>query len=436
MSIRSFSQYITEDTKSVYLAWGRFNPPTIGHEKLLKKLAKSAGSNQFFILASQSTDPKKNPLPFPDKIKMLRKMFPKYGRNILLHKYRTLFDVMTDMYNKGYNEVNLLAGSDRVNEYDALLKKYNGTKGRHGFYNFQSINIISAGERDPDAEGASGMSASKLRAAAADNDFATFMKGMPSGFKDAQTLFNMVRKGMGLQESTDFRTQVKFDPVSEQRESYIRGEIFNVTDLIVVKESEEIGQVIMRGSNYVLVEMADGRKLRKWLTDIEIITEKEDPDIGDQDGSQPANYYKGIKTKSTKQKRAAQFKKQAAMDDDDPNAYKPAPGDASAETKPSKHTKAFQKKFGEGMMSFSSFNEVIIEGKTEDALRKKADQSGMPYAILKKVFDRGVAAWRTGHRPGTTAVQWGLARVNSFATKSKGTWGKADADLAAKVRGE
>jgi hypothetical protein len=82
-------------------------------------------------------------------------------------------------------------------------------------------------------------------------------------------------------------------------------------------------------------------------------------------------------------------------------------------------------------LTFEDF--IITEGKSDAALKKKADKSGMPLGILKKVFDRGVAAWATGHRPGTTAVQWGLARVNSFVTKSSGTWGKADKDLAAKV---
>ena len=119
------------------------------------------------------------------------------------------------------------------------------------------------------------------------------------------------------------------------------------------------------------------------------------------------------------------------MSDDNPAAYKPAPGDATAKTKPSVHTKKYKQMFGEKTLSFEDF--AVTEQNSKAALQKKADKSGMPYAILKKVFDRGVAAWRTGHRPGTTPTQWGLARVNSFVTKSPGTWGKADKDLAAKV---
>ena len=137
---------------------------------------------------------------------------------------------------------------------------------------------------------------------------------------------------------------------------------------------------------------------------------KQDKDIKDKEGTQPAKYYAGDMSKSTKEKRAAHFSKKKSG---------PAPGDASAKTKPSKHTKKYKQMFGEE-----------IEG-----LKNKAKKSGMPYGILKKVYDRGMAAYKTGHRPGTTAQQWAFARVNSFVTKSKGTWGGADKDLAAKVRG-
>lgn len=158
---------------------------------------------------------------------------------------------------------------------------------------------------------------------------------------------------------------------------------------------------------------------------------KQDKDVKSRDGTQPKKYFdkKGDDklAKSTKQDRARHFEKGAKMSDDNPDAYKPAPGDAKAETKPSKHTKKFKKMFGES---------EIEEGSAADkSLQKKADKSGISKSILKQVYNRGVAAWRTGHRPGTTPEQWGHARVNSFITKGKGTWGKADKDLADKVRG-
>ena len=469
MHFKGFAEYVTEATKEVTITFGRFNPPTTGHEKLLDAVAKVARGSKYMVFASQSNDAKKNPLDYTTKVKYMRKMFPKHARSIMLDKsVRSVFDILTKIYDQGYNKVNMVVGSDRVPEFEALVNKYNNVKGRHGFYNFEGgINIVSAGERDPDSDDVSGMSASKMRAAAQANDLATFSKGLPRGFKDGQSLFNDVRKGMGLKESYNYREHIEFSPVSEEREAYIQGDLFTDGDLVVVKESDEVGQVIMLGSNYVLVEMADGKKLRKWLTDIEKIEEgaftaaaknkidqeKErdelkharmmgkaavDDERADDREKPKKNenkaYHKGL-SKSTEKKREAQFNKQAKMDDDNPAAYKPAPGDKTAETKPSTHTKKYKQMYGEGVKSFSSFSELVTED-VKAGLQKKADKTGISYSILKKVYDRGVAAWRTGHRPGTTPSQWGYARVNSFVTKSSGTWGKADKDLASKVRKE
>lgn len=461
MSFKSFSEYVTEAKKEITITFGRFNPPTIGHEKLLDAVAKVARGSKYMVFASQSNDAKKNPLDYATKIKYMRKMFPRHARAIQLDKsVKNLFDILVKVYDQGYNRINMVVGSDRVQEFEVLTSKYNAVKGRHGFYNFEGgVNVISAGERDPDSEGVSGMSASKMRAAAQANNFSLFTKGLPKGFKDDKALFNDLRTAMGLKESHDYRQHIQLQSVSEEREAYVTGELFDQGDLIAIKESDEVGTVIMLGSNYVLVEMSDGKKLRKWLTDVEKIEEAcwdthkqvgmktkngkqvpncvpkeaaEDPDIGDRKGSQPANYHKGL-AKSTKTKRDAQFKKQAKMDDDDPNAYKPAPGDKDAKTKPSKHTKKYQQMYGEDMKSFSEYSVTLDEDATK-GLKAKAEKSGMPLGILRQVYNRGVAAWKTGHRPGTTPQQWGFARVNSFVTKSSGTWGKADKDLAAKVR--
>jgi len=459
MSFKSFGEYVTEATKEITFTFGRFNPPTVGHEKLLDAVAKVARSSKYMVFASQSVDAKKNPLDYTTKIKYMRKMFPRHARSVVLDKsVRNVFDILVKIYDQGYNRANMVVGSDRVNEFEALIGKYNGVKGRHGFYNFEGgVTVISAGERDPDSEGVSGMSASKMRAAAEANNFSLFTKGLPKGFKDGKQLFNDLRSGLGLKESHDYRQHIQLQTVSEEREAYIQGDLFEKDDMVAIKESDEVGAVVMLGTNYVIVEMSDGKKLRKWLTDVEKLEEAcwethkqvgmktkngkqvpncvpkeeaEDPDIGDRKGSQPANYHKGL-AKSTKTKRDAQFKKQAKMDDDDPKAYKPAPGDKNAETKPSKHTKKYDKMFGENIQSFSEYN---LDEDATKGLKAKAEKSGMPLGILRQVYNRGVAAWKTGHRPGTTPQQWGFARVNSFVTKSSGTWGKADKDLAAKVR--
>ena len=136
----------------------------------------------------------------------------------------------------------------------------------------------------------------------------------------------------------------------------------------------------------------------------------QDKQVDDVDGTQPKKYYTGL-SKKDKEDRAQHFKK---------GSKTPAPGDDDAKTKPSKHTIKYKKMFG--------------EGDADKSLNDKSKKSGISVGILKQVFKRGVKAWQTGHRPGTTAVQWGHARVNSFITKGKGTWGKADKDLADKVK--
>lgn len=460
--IKSFSDFLVEETKEVVFTFGRFNPPTVGHEKLITKVASLAKGNNYRIYASQSQDPKKNPLDFATKVKVMRKMFPKHGRAIMADKgIRNAMDILVKLYDQGFTKVTMVVGSDRVNEFSALTNKYNGVKARHGLYNFEDgVNVVSAGERDPDAEGVEGMSASKMRAAAADNDFSSFSKGLPTGFKGGKDLFDDLRKAMGIKEASEFKNHVQFEPVSDIREAYIKKDLFELGEQVALPNHNNIiGEITYLGANYLIVE-SKGETWRCWLSDVqkinpdheetvsvaphsldkpgylseaqdqEEIVEKtrkviQDPDIADRKGSQTKRFFTGLK-KSTKVDRDREFQKRKELDDDDPAGYKPIPGDAKSKTRPSQHTKKFKDMFGEKL--------DIDESSIETTLRKKADQSGMPYGILKQVFNRGVAAWKVGHRPGATPAQWGMARVNAFATKGKKTWGKYDSDLAAKVR--
>ena len=343
--IGSFKNFLVEEEKVVFFTWGRMNPPTIGHEKLLTALSRKAGNNPYFVYLSQSTDPKKNPLPYKDKIKIARKMFPRHARRIMLDaKVRNLFDILTKLYDMGYKNVTMVVGADRVQEFDVLMNKYNGKKGRHGFYNFRSMNVASAGDRDPDAEGATGMSASKMRAAAGKGDFTSFSQGLPKTFSnaDAKNLFNTVRKGMGLKEQREYKNHIQLNPISETREQYITGELYSVGDKVIVKESDEVGEVTHLGANYVIVEK-NGSQKRYWLDAIELLEKMEVPqdrDIKDKEGTQPAKYYKGL-SKSTKSARDAHFKK---------NTRQPAPGDKEASKKDmpkSQHTLKFKQMYGE-----------------------------------------------------------------------------------------
>jgi len=370
--INSFKNYLVEEEKTIYFTFGRMNPPTIGHEKLLDTLSRKSGKNPYKVFLSQSQDSKKNPLSYAEKIKYARKMFPKHARFIILDKkIKTVFAAIQKLYDEGYKNVVMVVGDDRVREFDILLNKYNGVKGPHGIYNFSRIDVVSAGSRDPDSEGVEGMSASKMRKAATDKDFTAFSQGLPKSISnaDAKGLYNKIRSAMGLKEQREFKNHIQLEPVSEIRESYVQGSLYQPGDTVVVKETGQLGKVKHLGSNYVIIESV-GNEYRKWLDSVEKLSETpeeipvapfsvkleslqektkvpQDSDIRDKKGSQPKVYYSGIKSKSTKAARDAHFKRGAKMDDDNPAAYKKAPGDATAKTKPSKHTKRFKQMFGE-----------------------------------------------------------------------------------------
>ena len=588
---------LTEAKGMVVFTFGRFNPPTTGHEKLIQKVASVAGTNPYRIYPSQSQNQKKDPLPFALKIAYMRKMFPRYAKSIRADKNsRTAIEIAVKLHDEGFTDLVMVVGSDRVKEFSSLLKSYNGVEGkRHGFYKFNTIDVVSAGERDPDAEGVSGMSASKMRTAASLGDFESFEKGLPSGFKDGKKLYLDVRKYMGIREEKDMGEMTDFETL---RDLYLTGKIWNIDDLVEANGVE--GKIIRRGTNYVAFNDSGGKVHKAWLHEITLnelpssfITKligkidrathpkgyekivkryvdamkqdkntgramqtaisgisnapslrslqtyinklvakgtlpkelkaelelderrtKQDPDIKKSKGTEPAKYYaKDAKgkdmAKSTKQARDRHFTKGAKMDDDNPAAYKPAPGDYGKKTKPSKYTKKFKQMYGEQrakqavsgskvqklvtahglkfkgkvykeidmelvkinnatqMVTFNIIHPKELFGnetnisfkalrrgpfmatdtskinvKTEEkdmelnekiaGLVKKSEKSGIAYGILKTVYDRGMAAWRTGHRPGTTPQQWAFARVNSFLTG--GGARKSDADQWKKAK--
>ena len=437
--MKTFRELREAREKVAVFTFGRFNPPTTGHEKLIEKLASVAKQNSanYFVYPSHSQNPKKDPLPHAKKIAYMRSMFPKHKRNIIASKQRNVFEIATELYGKGFSSVVMVVGSDRVDEFQSLLTKYNDVEGRHGFYNFQSIQVVSAGERDPDAEGVTGMSASKMRAAASANDLEQFKLGLPSGFRDGEKLFSDVRKAMGIRESfLPASTEITDEDIF--RDLYLKKEILNIGEEVIDSYTGVTGKIIRRGTNYVTFAEEDGTTHRRWLYELQLdkeLDEKEDPDLKKKKGTQPAKYFakdaEGDEmAKSTKDKRDAHFNKGKEKDDDDPSAYKPAPGDASAKTKPSKSTNKMKKKFPDLYKESQ-----MIDEDADKSLAKKADASGISVSILKQVYKRGVAAWRTGHRPGTTPEQWGHARVNSFITGGK-TRTTADADLWKQHKGK
>ena len=183
--------------------FGRFNPPTVGHEKLIVAVANVARreGGEYFVYPSHSQDSKKNPLSQKQKIQYMKKMFPKHRTNIITSLGKTALEIASEIYDKGYTNLVMVVGSDRVKDFQSVLDRYNGSEGKaHGFYDFDSVKVVSAGERDPDAEGVEGMSASKMRASAIEGDYEMFRKGIPSSLsdKDTKLMFNDIRKGMRL----------------------------------------------------------------------------------------------------------------------------------------------------------------------------------------------------------------------------------------------
>ena len=484
--------------KKIVFTFGRMNPPTVGHQKLVDKVKSVAKAQKADarVYLSHSQNNKKDPLDYDTKINLAKKAF---GSTVTKSRARTIIEVMKELQAQKYTDVVLVVGSDRIKEFKTLLDKYNGKD-----YNFESIKYQSAGQRDPDAEGVSGMSASKMRAAAKEGDLKAFKSGLPKPLQSsAQKIYDMLRDIMETEELDEAvmtlqqrmkraRTMKRIAKKLAMKRK-IRKKRFADASRLLQRARKAAKNILRkklagsRGENYKqlsfsgkmsvdkLVDKRSGvidklakrllPKVRKaemarvkaarsgpkneeydWLENEDLVFElyesdaeefmtelldeaRQDSDIKDREGTQPAKYHSGLK-KSTKTARDRAFKRGAEKDPSDPSAYpKSHPGDSTAKTKMSKHTKKYHQMFGEKVEQ-----EDITEN-AKAALMKKADKSGISYGILKKVYDRGLAAWRTGHRPGANQQQWGFARVNSFITKGKGTWGKADADLAAKVRG-
>ena len=183
-------------------AFGRFNPPTIGHEKLINAViaTNQREGGTAYIYGSHSQDSRKNPLSHSEKMGYLQKMFPRIKKSIQTKaKERNVLQIAHTL-NEKYDKLILVVGSDRVDDFTSLLNSYNGIKSKHGFYEYKEIKVYSAGERDPDADGASGMSASKMRSAATKGDFESFISGASSELtiKEKRNLMNDVRKGLKL----------------------------------------------------------------------------------------------------------------------------------------------------------------------------------------------------------------------------------------------
>jgi hypothetical protein len=260
-----------KEGETLTTAFGRFNPPTTGHEKLLGAAKKAAAGGALKIYPSRSQDAKKNPLDPDMKVSYMKKMFPDYEEEIVNDaEMKTIFDVLKTAEADGFKNVNIIVGADRQAEFENLAQKYNGD-----LYNFDLIRVISAGVRDSDAEGVEGMSASKMRKAVADDDFDAFKRGTPKGLKDAdaQAVFDAVRTGMKQKKKkvTESYDLWEIAPSLDRkglRENYVQGLIYKIGDLVESLNTGLIGEIIRRGTNHLICVTKENYMFKSWVKDV------------------------------------------------------------------------------------------------------------------------------------------------------------------------
>ena len=265
-----------ETTETLTVAFGRFNPPTVGHGKLLAAAKKASAGGDLKIYPSRTQDPKKNPLDPDMKISFMKKMFPDYSENIVNDdEMKSIFNVLTTADEQGYRNVNIIVGSDRQSEFENLATKYNGD-----LYNFENIRVISAGVRDADAEGVEGMSASKMRKAVMDDDFKAFRSGTPKELDDGDTqaLFDAVRAGMGAKKKkAEVAEMWEIAPKYDQRglrEQYVNGLIYRIGDIVESLNTGLVGTIIRRGTNHLICVTKEDYMFKSWIRDVMEYTEK------------------------------------------------------------------------------------------------------------------------------------------------------------------
>ena len=258
-----------EKTKgTLTVAFGRFNPPHLGHLQLMDTAAASAEAegSDYMIVPSRSQDPKKNPLDADTKVTIMRSMFPQHSERIANDvSTRTIFDVLKKAHNDGYTNVRIVGGADRVKEFDKLANNYNGN-----LYAFDNIEVVSAGDRDPDSDGVEGLSASRMRLAAAEGDFKTFRLGMPPEMrpKDARAVFDTVRQAMGINEEWGiWEMAPKFDQQT-LRENYVSNTIFKIGQLVENMNTGLVGRIIRRGANHLICVTEDKIMFKSWIKDV------------------------------------------------------------------------------------------------------------------------------------------------------------------------
>jgi hypothetical protein len=244
------------DKKHAAFCFGRMNPPTIGHEQLINTVANAAAGGDYFVFVSQTQDSKKNPLDYQTKIKFVKAMFANHAGHVVEDtQLKTIMQVAAWLYSKGYRKVTFVAGSDRLENFKELLEKYNGVEGPAGMYKFDSINFVSSGERDPDADGVAGVSASAARAAAAAGDLSAFAQATGAG-KLSQSLYDSVREGMGIKDQALAVAERTIKNISEARPEVYS----NIVDATINARKQNKKVVKSAGGYFKVTDKSDPAK--------------------------------------------------------------------------------------------------------------------------------------------------------------------------------
>ena len=257
-----------EKTKgTLTIAFGRFNPPHIGHQQLMDVAAGSVNDSEdnsdYIIVPSRTQDNKKNPLDPDTKVAVMQQMFPHHGKKIVNDpNNKTIFDVLKSAHADGYANVRIVAGSDRVKEFEKLSTNYNGS-----LYSFDNVEVLSSGERDPDSDGVEGMSASRMRLAASENDFKTFSSGLPSDYnkKKAKETFAAVQQAMGVSEGWEIAPKFYSKTL---RENYVAEQIYKIGDIVENINNGLVGRIIRRGANHLICVTEDKIMFKSWVKDV------------------------------------------------------------------------------------------------------------------------------------------------------------------------
>ena len=378
--------------KTAVVAWGRANPPTIGHQKLFDKTIKHAKSvgGAPHIYVSHSQDSKKNPLSASEKVGLIKKAYKNHSNLSVRSSSKespSILDIAKKLHGEGYHHLHVVAGSDRVEEYHNLLHKYNN---KPDHYHFKSIKVVSAGRRDPDAEGASGMSGTKLRSHAIAGNKEEFKKGMMHGLSDSdkEDVYHKVRASLkedyenpnrfdwGTPAGTKYmlnmmpkgeikcpegeywcNTDGKCKPISMReemnlREKYVMGYIYKLNEKVETVDGVE-GEIVYRGSNYVTLQLEDKTTVKRWITDIneekyrtQTGALKQRPSFKQFPDVNKKNAPKGVASPSEVKKHQDAAKEKIKSNPNDPSLLKQWPTDKGVKTKPSVYTKAYRERHG------------------------------------------------------------------------------------------